>query len=112
MVRKLKLLTALNFSVFNYGPKLKREINVDQSVSSAQQRLYFLRRLRSCVVSQVLMVKFYRAVIESVLTFSFAVWYNGATAEDRNRLARIVRVASRIVGLSCQLWIACTELEL
>ena len=43
------------------------------------------------------MVKFSKVVIESVLTFSFAVWCNGATAEGRNRLARIVRVASRIV---------------
>ena len=47
------------------------------------------------------MVKFYRAVIESVLTSLFAVRYSGATAENRNRLARIVRVASRIVG--CEL---------
>ena len=43
------------------------------------------------------MVRFYRAVIASVLTFFFAVWYNGGTADDRKRLARIVRVASRIV---------------
>ena len=47
------------------------------------------------------MVKFYRAVIESVLTFPFTVWFNGATAEDRNRLGRIARSASLIVG--CEL---------
>ena len=40
-------------------------------------------------------------MIESVLTFSFTVWFNGTTAEDRNRLGRIVRSASLIVG--CEL---------
>ena len=40
---------------------------------------HFLRRLRSFDLSQALMVKFYRAVIESVLTFLFAVRYSGAT---------------------------------
>ena len=80
---------------------LKWQINIDQIVCKTQQRLYFLRRLRSFRVSQELLVKFYRAVIESVLTFSFTVWYASATAEDRNRLNRIVCTASKIVG--CEL---------
>ena len=67
------------------------------SEQGSAEALYFLRRLRSFGVSQALMIKFYRAVTESVLTFSFADWYNGATAEDRNCVVRIVRVASPIV---------------
>ena len=73
----------------------------DCEQGSAEALPYFLQRLRSFGVSQVLMVKFYRVVLESVLIFSFAVWYNGATAEDWNCLAGIVRVAGRIVG--CEL---------
>ena len=95
---EVKFVNHFKFLGIQISSNLKWEINVDQTVSRAQQRLYFLRRLRSFGVSQALMVKFYSAVIQSVLTFSFAVWYNGATAEDRNRLERIVPVASRIVG--------------
>ena len=47
---------------------------------------------------QELLVKFYRAVIESILTLSFTVWYNSATEEDRDRLRRMVRTASKIAG--------------
>ena len=46
---------------------LKWSINVDIIVKKAQQRL-FLRLLRNFRVSQELLVKFYRAVVESVLT--------------------------------------------
>ena len=65
------------------------------------QRLFFLRRLRSFHVSQPLLLKFYRAVIESVLTQSMIVWWGNATADDRKRISRIVRTASKIIG--CQL---------
>ena len=94
----VKIVNLLKFLGIQISANLKWEISVHQIVSRARQRLHFLQRLRSFGVSQALMVQFYRAVTESVLTFSFAVWYNGATAEDRNRLVRIVRGASRIVG--------------
>ena len=49
----------------------------------------------------MLLVNFYRAVIESVLTQSFTVWYGNLTVDDRSSLDRIVRTASRIAG--CEL---------
>lgn len=76
---------------------LKWTLNVDQIVMKAQQRLFFLRRLKSFHVSVALLSKFYRAVIESILTKSVTVWYGNATVQDRQRLERIVRAASRIV---------------
>ncbi|XP_077985261.1 guanylate cyclase soluble subunit beta-2-like [Glandiceps talaboti] len=80
---------------------LKWEINTDHIVKKAQKRLFFLRRLRSFRVSQRLLIKFYRAVIESVLTLSIIVWWGNATVDDRKRLNRIVNTASSIIG--CQL---------
>jgi len=52
-------------------------------------------------MDQKILVQFYRAVIESVLTFSVTVWYGGATAEDRGRLDAVVKTASRVIG--CEL---------
>ncbi|KAK2167160.1 hypothetical protein NP493_1287g01002 [Ridgeia piscesae] len=51
----------------------KWELNVVNIVKKAQQRLYFLRRLRSFGLTTQVMVNFYRAVIKSVLIFSITV---------------------------------------
>ena len=72
-------------------------------MKKTQEQLFFLRRLRSFRVSQSLLVKFYRAVIESVLTLSFTVWYGYATVDDWKRLHRIVVTASKIIGSSLPL---------
>ncbi len=44
------------------------------------------------------MFNFYRAVIESVLTFSLIVWFGSSTAQQRSQINNITRVASRIIG--------------
>ena len=53
-----------------------RELNINTTVKKAQQRLYFLRRLSSFGLTTQIMLTFYRAAIESVLTFSIIVWFN------------------------------------
>ena len=73
--------------------------HVTHCVTKAQQRMFFLRRLRSFGVGQRIMTKFYRAVIESVLTLSITVWYGRASADDRRLLNRVVKTASRIIGV-------------
>ena len=67
----------------------------------AQQRLFFLRQLKKFWLSQDVLIRFYRATIESILTFSITVWYGNATQKNRNSLERIVKTASKIIG--CQL---------
>ncbi|XP_070193949.1 uncharacterized protein [Littorina saxatilis] len=75
--------------------------NVDDIVKRARQRLYFLRQLKKFRLSQVILVQFYRAVVESILTFSITVWYGNTSQLLKNKLERVVRTASRIVG--CEL---------
>ena len=50
-----------------------------------------------CLTTQV-MLNFYRAVIESVLTFSITVWFGSITQKETLRLNRVVKTASRIIG--------------
>ncbi len=45
-----------------------------------------------------LVFNFYRAVIESVLTFSLIVWFGSSTAQQRSQINNITRVASKIIG--------------
>ncbi|KAL7878260.1 hypothetical protein AOLI_G00092340 [Acnodon oligacanthus] len=56
--------------------------------------MYFLRQLRKFNLHQELMVRFYRAIIESVIT----TWGSSATKHDLHRLQRIIRSAERTVG--------------
>ena len=51
----------------------------------------------NCLTTQV-MLNFYRAVIESVLTFSISVWFGSITQKETLRLNRVVKTVSRIIG--------------
>ena len=64
----------------------------------AQQRLYFLRRLRSFGLNTQVMLNFYRDPIESVLIFSITVWFGSITQKVTLRLSRVVKNVSRIIG--------------
>ena len=80
---------------------LKWDDNCTAIISKAKQRLYFLRQLRKFKANPTIMLQFYRAVIESVLTFSMSVWYGSATQDDKDKLEGIVNTASKTIG--CQL---------
>ncbi|XP_077990622.1 uncharacterized protein LOC144444944 [Glandiceps talaboti] len=97
--KEVEIVDTFKFLGSLISEDLKWEKNVDHIVKKAQQRLFFLRRLKSFGVSQAILKKFYRAVVESVLTFSITVWYGNTTHKDRAKLNRIVRTASRIIGI-------------
>ncbi len=79
---------------------LKWEPTISSLIKKAQQRMYFLRQLRKAKLPAQMMVQFYTAIIESILTSSITVWYAGATARDKQRLQRIVRSAEKVIGRS------------
>ncbi len=72
--------------------------NTAALAKKAQQRLYFLRKLRRARAS--FMCTFYRGTIESILTSCITVWYGACNASCRKTLQRIVRAAEKIVGVS------------
>ncbi|KAI3372786.1 hypothetical protein L3Q82_023251, partial [Scortum barcoo] len=56
-------------------------MNTAHLVKKAQQRLFFLRKLKHAGLSPQLLTNFYRATIESILCLSAAVWYGSCTAK-------------------------------
>ncbi|KAI3357071.1 hypothetical protein L3Q82_015458 [Scortum barcoo] len=54
-------------------------MNTAHLVKKAQQRLFFLRKLKRAGLSPQLLTNFYRATIESILCLSAAVWYGSCT---------------------------------
>ena len=77
---------------------MKWEVNTNMILSKAHQRLHFLRLLRRFGVTGEAMVHFYRAAVESVLTFSVTVWEGNTTAMEKKQLDRVVHIASKITG--------------
>ncbi len=72
-------------------------LNTTQLVKKAQQRLYFLRRLRKFGMPPKILSNFYSCVVESVLSSCITVWYGSTTARDRRRLQRVVKTAEKII---------------
>lgn len=72
-------------------------LNTSHLVKKAQQRLFFLRKLK-VGLSPWLLINFYRSAIESILCHCANVWYACFTAQDTKDLARVVKTVQRIVG--------------
>lgn len=77
---------------------LSWEDHIQATINKSQQRLYFLRQLKKFKVGKKIMVLFYRATIETILTFSVTVWFGRATVAQKNKLQNIAKTASRIIG--------------
>ena len=77
---------------------MKWEVNIDSIAKKAHQRIYFLRRLKQFGIARNILIQFYRAVIESVLTFSIPLWFGALSLRDKSKLEKIVKSASRIIG--------------
>ncbi|KAK3562861.1 hypothetical protein QTP86_010779 [Hemibagrus guttatus] len=64
------------------GTTITKELKWAQNICSltkkAQQRMYFLRQLKKFLLPVKMLVNFYTAIIESVLTSSITVWFAAA----------------------------------
>lgn len=78
---------------------LKFNCNTEALCKKGQQRLFCLRKLARFQIDKSLMSLFYSAFIESVLSFSIICWYGNLGTREKNALDRIVKVASKIVGV-------------
>ena len=79
--RTVEIVQNFKFLGSTISSNLKWELNVVNIVKKAQQRLYFLRRLRSFGLTTQVMLNFYRAVIESVLIYMVRVDYTEGNAQ-------------------------------
>ncbi|KAI5109182.1 gastrula zinc finger protein XlCGF28.1-like [Silurus meridionalis] len=75
-------------------------LNTSSITKKAQQRLYFLRRLRKAHFPRPILSMFYRGTIESILSSCITAWIGNCTVSDRKTLQRIVRKAEKIIGVS------------
>ena len=94
----IEIVDVFKFLGTTISKDLSWTTNTDAIICRAQQRLYFLRQLKKFGVSRGILTQFYSCVVESVLTFSICVWYGGTSQRQKDRLDRVVRTASNIIG--------------
>ena len=72
--------------------------HIDYVYKKAQQCLYLLRKLQSFGVSQHIVELVCREFIESILSFNIVTWYGNVNIKNRTKLARIVNIATKLIG--------------
>ena len=78
--------------------KLSFDANTDHICKKANQRLFFLRKLRGFQVDRTLMRMFYSSCMESILTYSITSWFGNLSVANRNRLGGIIKVCQKTIG--------------
>ena len=95
IVEQFKFLGSTTSTTLRWGE------NTKLIIKKAQQLIHVMRQLKKFAVNREIWTQLYRAVIESVLSFSMTVWYGSTTQAEKNSLDRVVRTASKIID--CQL---------
>lgn len=77
---------------------LKFSDHVDFICKKANQRMYLVRKLNSFGVDKYILEMVYRSLVESILSFNIVTWFGNLGVRDRNRINRIVKGASKVIG--------------
>ena len=91
---------SIKFLGIHISSDLSWSVNTSHLVRKAQQRLFFLRRLRSFEVCSEMLHMFYQSVVASVLFYAAVCWGGSMTDRNSRRLDRLVKKASSVLGRS------------
>ncbi|KAI5100729.1 gastrula zinc finger protein XlCGF28.1-like [Silurus meridionalis] len=95
-----KIVKSTKFLGVHLADNLTWSLNTSSITKKAQQRLYFLRRLRKAHLPPPILTMFCSTAIESILSSCITAWFGNCTVSDRKTLQRIVRTAEMIIGVS------------
>lgn len=79
--------------------KLVWKVHVDVICSRVQQRLHFLRRLRTFCVTREVQLLFYHAVVESLLRYGISAWFGNLTDQSNAQINRLIQITMKIIGV-------------
>ncbi|KAK3541844.1 hypothetical protein QTP86_008051 [Hemibagrus guttatus] len=96
----VELIKSTKFLDVHLAEDLTWSLNTSSITKKAQQRLYFLRRLRKAYLPPPILTTFYRGTIESILSSCITAWFENCTVLDHKTLQQIVRTAEKIIGVS------------
>ncbi|KAK1800211.1 hypothetical protein P4O66_000259 [Electrophorus voltai] len=96
----VEIVKNIKFLGVHIAENLTWTLNTSSITKRAQQRLYFLWKLREAHLPSPILTTFYRGTVESILSSCIITWFGNCTAFDRKTLQRIVRTAEKIIGVS------------
>ncbi|XP_062930019.1 PKc_LIMK_like_unk domain-containing protein isoform X1 [Mobula hypostoma] len=96
----VEIVRSTKFLGVHLAENLTWSLNTSSIAKKAQQRLYFLRRLRKVHLPPPILTTFYRGCIGSILSSCITAWFGNCTVSDRKTLEQIVRSAEGIIGVS------------
>ncbi|KAI5098259.1 gastrula zinc finger protein XlCGF28.1-like [Silurus meridionalis] len=99
----VEIVKSTKFLGVHLADNLTWSLNTSSITKKAQQRLYFLRRLRKTHLPPPILSMFYRGTIESILSSCITAWFGNCTVSKRKTLQRILEVLGLSLPL-CQ-WI-------
>ncbi|KAK3529161.1 hypothetical protein QTP70_018114, partial [Hemibagrus guttatus] len=93
----VKIIKSTKFLGVHLAEDLAWSLNTSSITRKAQQRLYFLRRLRKAHLPPPNLTTFYRETIESIPSSCITAWFGNCTVSDCKTLQWIVRTAEKII---------------
>ena len=61
--------------------------------------MYLIRKLKTFDVDKKMLEMIYRSLVESILTFNIVTFYGHLTVKQKNRLNKIVNIATKFINL-------------
>ena len=71
----------------------------DTECEKVNQRMYLIRKLKTFDVDKKMLEMMYRSLVESILTFHIVTFYGHLTVKIKNRLNKIVNIATKLINL-------------
>lgn len=96
---QIQLVTHYKYLGIVLDHKLKWDVWTDFLSKKIQQRLYFFKKLMSFNVHSGLLLMFYWAFIESIMTFCVSCWYGNASEAQKKSLRNVRTTISKMLGI-------------
>lgn len=94
----IEVVESFKYLGVHINNKLDWSHNTQALYKKSLSRLHLLRRLRSFGVSRPLLKTFYHSIVASALFYATVCWAPGSTERDKNKLNRLVKRASSVLG--------------
>ena len=75
---------------------LKGSDHVKKIAKKANQRMYFVRKLKKVGVNKKILSNFYKSIVESMISYCMSCWYGNTSKADRKKLKRVINTARRL----------------
>ena len=76
---------------------LKWSLNTDYIITKAMKRLWTLRKLQKCGLSQQFILEVYKKEIRSILEYNVPVWNEGLTQKDSQKIEKIQKIVLKML---------------